>query len=311
MSSIFRITTLQQTNTMIGFIADNSNKYNDLLQEASSGIKVNEASDDPVAANKILDYTSQIKTLEGYLSNIDSAQCELNTADAVLDSLNELVNKVKDYATQAANDTYTQEDLDSIKSSVDSIIDSIISYSNTTYNGKYVFSGTATSTETYSYTTDVNGNYTSITYNGTDNDYERYTTISEGTTVPVNARGSDVFGYYNSAADNSGLFGDLVTLSNALENGDTATIGTCMDGLNDDLDTIISVQTELASVYNQMDMTHDSIEDTIINFTEYRSKLQDADLSETLVELEATKVALEASYTLTSEVLSMNLLKYL
>lgn len=309
---ISRVTNVQQTESMIGYISDKSVQYQKLLIESSSGIKVNEASDDPTAAKKILNYTTQINSLTGYKANITAAKNELNVTTSTLDSLNDLVSKAADYATQAANGTYTQKDLSGIKSAVDSIIDSIVSSSNTTYEGKFIFSGQATSTQTYTATKDASGNFTAITYNGSAaGNTQRYSTVSDGTTITTNVDGQSVFGHYTSATDKSGLFGDLVTLSNALAIGDTTTISSTMDSLSTDLTTINTSNTKLSATYNQINMTSNTITDAITTLKGYKSDIQNADLSETLTQLESTKTALEASYTLTSQVMNMSLLNYM
>ena len=309
---ISRVTNLQQTESMIGYIGDKSVQYQKLLTESSSGIKINEASDDPTAAKKILNYTTQINSLTGYQANITAAKNELNTTTSTLDALNDLVSDAKDYATQAANGTYTQKDLSGIKSAVDSIIGSIISSSNTTYEGKFIFSGQATSTQTYTAIKDASGNFTSITYNGsTAGSIQRYATVSDGTTITTNVDGQNIFGHYTSATDKSGLFGDLVTLSNALATGDTTTISSTMDSFSSDLDTINTSNTKLSATYNQINMTANTITDTITTLKGYKSDIQNADLSETLTQLESTKTALEASYTLTSQIMNMSLLNYM
>ncbi len=351
MTNISRVSTLQTSNTMLGYLMSAESKYNELSQQASSGIKINDPSDDPNAVKKILKITSKLSELNGYSDNIANAQSELNTTSTTLSSVEDLISKASDYATQAANGTYNSEDLVSIKSQVDQIVQGVLDLSNTNYNGKYIFSGTATSNQTYEVTTDLaTGNITGIRYNGTQtSDYERYTTISDGVSVATNVKGSAVFGSYSytsSTADitgsevfgttittstdtdgnqvtvtttltnngdgtyttetatAAGLFGSLMTLSNALADNDTTTINSCISSLSTDLGTVTKSNTKLASVSGRLEMTSDSLDETITNLKSYKSDLQDADLTEVLTDLATQENALNATYSITSQLLT-------
>lgn len=349
-----RVTTLQTTNTMLDYVTSSQAKYYELAEESASGVKVSEPSDDPIATKSIMNANVKLSELDGYLNNMKTTQSELNTADSVLDSLTDSIQNASDYATQAANGTYNENDLKTIKSQIDSIIDSVVDVANTSFNGKYIFSGTATSTESYA----VDSTTGSITYNG--NNSSRTTTISDGVSVVINANGEDVFGsytvgaatitssgtgtegsvvtfgtdidgnttittattVYNSTTSEydttttvgtaKGLLGDLTVLSTALGTGDTATINSCITGLDNDLDTTTAARTKLAAVSNRFEMTTTSINQSITNLKSYKSNLEDADLAEVLTELALAESAMEASYSVTAQMLgATSLLDYL
>jgi len=311
--STIRTTTLGSTTSMLDYIKTAETKYNKLSEEAASGLKVTTPSDDATATKSIIDITAQLSQLETYVSNMKTSQSELDTLDDTLSSLTDMISNATDLATQAANGTYTQDDLDDIKAQVDSIISSVTDLANTQYNGKYIFSGTATSTAAY--TTAADG---SITYNG--NDDSRYVTISSGVSVGINADGESIFGSYDATTSTgTGLLGNLSALSAALANGGTTTYNgatftasSSIDALADNLDTVTTAQTKFAAVTNRFTMTTTAIENTITNLKEQKSNLQDADLTEVLTDLTAQQTALEATYQITSELLSgTTLLDYL
>lgn len=320
-----RTTTLGTTQSMLGYISNGESKYYELSQQAASGIKVDQPSDDPIAAKQIMNITSTLDQLNGYIDNMKTSQTELNTLDDTLASLTDLIQNASDLATQAANGTYSQDDLDNIKTQIDQILNSVIDLSNTTYNGKYIFSGTAISTQTY--TTDVDGN---IVYNGTNTStdaYKRYVNISDGVSVAINAAGDDIFGSYTAPipddpltvgidetapATGTGIIGTLKLLSNALETGDSTVISSSLDSLTNNLDTVSGVRTTFASLSNKFELTESSIDATITNLTQRKSDLQDADLTEVLTDLSTQKLALEATYSVTSQLLGgLSLLDYM
>lgn len=307
-----RTTVLGSTQSMMDYIKTGETRYNELSEEAASGIKVNTPSDDPTAAKSILDITTQVSQLKSYINNMKTSQSELNTLDDSLTSLTTMIENATGLATQAANGTYNTSDLNNIKTQVDSIIDSVVSLANTQYNGKYIFSGTATSTPAYTVAADG-----SITYNGTPAaSGQRYVTISDGISVAINQTGDSIFGSYSqntlpATPTGTGLFGTLKSLSNALGNGGTTTYNgatvtpnSTLDVLANDLNTVTTSQTKFAAITNRFKMTQDSMNNTVLNLTSQKSDLQNADLTQVLTDLTAQQTALQATYQITSQMLA-------
>lgn len=189
-----RVTTLQTTNMMLDYITGTQSKYYDLAEQASSGVKISKPSDDPVAAKAVIATNSKLSSLQGYLSNMKTAQSELDTLDSTLDSVTNSIGNASDYATQAANGTYNTSDYATIKSQIDSIMETVVNSANTQFNGKYIFSGTATSAETYT----IDSTTGAVTFNG--NTGTRTTAISDGVSTNINTDGSSVFGSYTVTA---------------------------------------------------------------------------------------------------------------
>lgn len=305
-----RTTTLGTTTTILNDILSSQAKYNELSQQSSSGLKVAKPSDDPSSAKSILDMNAKLVQLKGYLTNMSTTQTELDTQDGVLASLTNLIQEASDLATQAANGTYSQTDLNMMKTQVDYVLDSVLDLANTQYNGNYIFSGANTSTQTY--TVDAAG---SINYNGTlsTDNYQRYVQIADGVSVAINATGDQVFGSYDATTDTgTGIIGTLKALSNAMGAGDTAGISGSLTPLLSDLDTASLVRTKTVAIGSKFEITENAINTAITNLTSYKSELEDIDLSEVLTKLASAKVAMEATMSVSAQTMSkLSLLSYL
>lgn len=304
-----RVTTLSTANTMVNYISTGESKYYDLSEEAASGLKVRKPSDDATATKSLLNIKTQLNQMNSYLNNMKTSQNELNVLDDTLSSVATAIGSATNLATQSANGTYSNSDMDKIKIQIDQVVQNVLDLANTQYDGTYIFSGNATSTPAYSVTKDGSGNITAITYQGTPatGNYQRYTTISDGVSVAVNTAGSSVFGSYDSTATPAtatGLFGTLMTLSNALGSHNQTAVSNTLTGLDTALDTVSTTRTKFASVSSKFDMTTNSINSSITTLTSYRSQLQDADLSEVLVDLTAQETALKATMSVTTNLLS-------
>lgn len=312
-----RITTLNTSKQMVSFMSSQETRYNTLSTQISSGKKLTSVSQDPAACREVLNINTKTAQIQGYLNNMSAANQELNMLDSSLTSSTNLINKITDLATQAANGTYSDQNLDEIKIEVDTLIESLINVANTDYNGKYIFSGANTAQKAYSVTKDSNGAITGITYNGTgtDNGLARTVTISDGVTVEMNVAGSDVFGSYDGSttpATGTGIFGTLMELSKALGDHDQSAVASTLSGLDAGFNTVITTQTKFAALTNKFDITKTSLDTTMTTLEEYRSSLQDTDLATAITELVASRTALQTTYTVASDLMkNTGLLNYL
>lgn len=305
-----RTTNLGTVTSMLGYITGTESKYYDLSQQVSSGKKFMYPSDDPTATRNVLNINNRLDQLSTYKTNMSYAQNELDVLDSTLSSATSVIQKATDLATQAANGTYSQKDLDGIKVQIDQILGGVIDLANTQYNGNYIFSGTATSTQTY--TTDAFG---SITYNGTPSTdpYQRYVQISDGVSVAINTTGDQVFGSWDGpTSTGTGLIGTLKTLSNALAVGNRTAITNTIDQFGNALDDVSVARTNFAAVSNRFAMTGNSIDTAKTQLKASKSDLEDVDLAAVMTDLATQKLALQSTMSVTSDMLAgKTLLDYL
>lgn len=304
-----RTTNLGTTNSMMNYITTAESKYYALSEEASSGKKLTEPSENPTGAKNVLNINAKLSQLNSYTDNMKLAQNELNVVDDTYASITNAIQNANDLATQAANGSYSQSDLDGIKVQINQIIEGVVDLANTQYNGAYLFSGTATSTPAYSVTRDAAGNITDIKYNGTPStgEWQRYAQISDGVSVAINATGDQVFGASTAGppAVHTGLMDTLMNLSNAL--GPVANrpaISASLDSFSVDSDTVSAARTREASITKRFEITGYSIDTATTQLTASKSDLQDADLSQVLTDLSTQKLALQATMSVTSSLLS-------
>lgn len=312
---IERTSTLQTLSSLSGYIQESSSKYNKLSEEASSGRKVTTLSDEPTSTKTLMDINTQLDQLSGYLDTMKTTQTELDTVDSSLSSLTTIIQKATDLATEAANGTYNPSDLKNIQNQITEITKSVVDIANTQYDGNYIYAGAATSQKPYDITYDTTGNITGITYSGTpaSGNYQRYVTISDGVSVPINTSGDQIFGSYSStdATKCSGVLNTLMTLNTALGTNNKTAISSTLTGLDTALNNTTAIQTKSAAISNRFELTQSNIDSTMTTLKSYRSDLRDADLSEVMSDLAVQQTALQASYKIFETVNGMSLLDYL
>lgn len=154
----------------------------------SSGKRINSPSDDPIAATQILLYRQQITTSDQFLRNADFAENRLTIEDTTLDSVSNIMLRIKELQVQAANSINGNTELKAIASEMTELLDEVAGLANSRDpNGDYIFSGFQSQSQPFS--KNSAGNYV---YNGDDG--FRTIQIADGVSVQTSDSGFDVFG---------------------------------------------------------------------------------------------------------------------
>ncbi len=145
-----------------GVYANNGNFLADLSQiderisqankQISSGIRVNQASDDPSAVAPILAYQGQISEINQLQTNLNSAQTEAKTADGALQTASTLMDQLVSLGAQGASSTSSPSARAVLGEQVQSIEQQLVAVANTSIGGTYIFGGDSSSTAPYTFT---------------------------------------------------------------------------------------------------------------------------------------------------------------
>ena len=97
----------------------------DAYSQIASGNRITSASKDPAGLAISEKLNSQIKSEEKAISNIETGQDLLNTAEGSLNSISEDLGRVRELAVQASNGILTSEDKDIIQNEINSLLENI------------------------------------------------------------------------------------------------------------------------------------------------------------------------------------------
>ena len=130
----------------------NSSALSKSLQKVSSGMKINSAADDASGYAISERMRVQIRSLDQANSNAQNGGSMLKVAEGAVSSTVEILKTLKEKAVNAANDTNTDSDRQTIQKELDQSIDQINDNANVTFNGQYLVDGSKNS-ETLATTT--------------------------------------------------------------------------------------------------------------------------------------------------------------
>ena len=123
----------------------NSSALSKSLQKVSSGMKINSAADDASGYAISERMRVQIRSLDQANSNAQNGGSMLKVAEGAVSSTVEILKTLKEKAVNAANDTNTDADRQTIQKELDQSIDQINDNANVTFNGQYLVDGSKNS----------------------------------------------------------------------------------------------------------------------------------------------------------------------
>jgi flagellar hook-associated protein 3 FlgL len=254
------------------------------LQQLTSGRRVNQASDDPAAAAQEVNISSQINGYDQYTRSISSISSELQTADS---SLNSAVTALQDRNT--------------IAQQVQDVSQLVLGVANLSYNGVYVFGGTADSQPPY-----VVDNTGTVQYQG-NNDVNSVE-IAPGQSVAVNKPGSQLF-----SATGSSVFTALSNLATTLQDSNSTSqdIGNAVTGLRGAYDQLTSARTFYGSTVDQLASTQDFLNNENVQLSNQQNSTIGVDMNAVVTNLSQAEQARAATVEAAAGMNNVTLMDYL
>jgi flagellar hook-associated protein 3 FlgL len=275
-------------------------QLNAALQQVSTGLRVNQPSDDPTAAAAMVQNTIATGDLDQYTQNVGTSLSTVQSADSVLSSVVTSLTSALAAGTEGANGTNNASDLQDLANKVQGILNSVVSAANTSISGAYLFGGTSTATP---YTADA-ASPTGYTYNG--NTDTNSVAIGDQTSVQINLPGSQIF----SAAGNN-VIGSLSTLVTALKGGNSANIETATTAVDSALNYVGQQQVFYGNAETQLNSQETFLQQDKVTLTTQESTLIGVNESTAATELSQAETDNSAALAAVAKVLPNTLLNYL
>ena len=125
-------------------------KMSAALERLSSGYKINKAADDSAGMAISNKMRTQIRALNQASRNGDDGVSVIQTAEGALSEIENILQRTRELAVQAANDTNTIEDRKAVQEEIDALLDEVDRIAGTTeYNGKSLLDGTCSRVVTF------------------------------------------------------------------------------------------------------------------------------------------------------------------
>ncbi|MEH6493008.1 flagellar hook-associated protein FlgL [Halopseudomonas sp.] len=182
-----RISTIQQFNSGVRGIQDNYANASRTQEQISSGKRILSPADDPVATVRLLQLSQESNKLEQYSNNMTAANNSLAQEEAILNSVNNALQRVREIALEAGGGGLTNEDREALATELGQREEELLDLFNSrNARGEYLFGGYQSNDVPFVKNPD--GSYS---YQGDEG--QRSVQIAGSKTVALNDNGKELF----------------------------------------------------------------------------------------------------------------------
>jgi len=274
----------------------------ELQEELSTGLRVNDPSDDPLAARRAVNIRTEMGKSEQYLTNISSSGPQLLESVTAVQSVLSNLQRAQELTLQGASGTNSQLQLDQIAAEINQILEAVLTDANHQTAGRYVFGGTRTLETPFLATRDADEQITAVTYQG--NDGHIRIAVADESLVRINEPGSDVF---QSTQD---VFQMLIDIRDNLLAGDQNALQARLEELSGAQEQLLVSIARIGATENRLERLTTNTEDAVLQLQATLSDNIDADYAETVLNLNTETNAFQAALNAAARVIQPSLLDF-
>ena len=283
------LSALQQTQEQIN--AD--------LQQTSSGQSVNAPGDNPAPAATLVRNAGQTAEDDQFLRSASSVTGEMQNADSALNSVVTTLQRAISLGVEGANGTLNDSDRASIAAEVQAIQSQLVSLANLSYQGSYVFAGTATQTAPYVLdSTSSSG----VSYVG--NSSSNTITVGDHLSLQTNLPGSQLF-----SSPGSNVFQAVQDLITSLQAG--TNIDSAVNEISSAYQHINAQRVFYGNAVNQLDSQQSFLNSETTQLAQQQDTIGGADLTKVISNLESAQTSRQATLEAMAQTQQTNLFNYI
>lgn len=276
------------SESFLNGLAAIQNRAQAAQRELTTGRRINTASDDPGQISLLLELQASLARNDQIQSNLGRVKTETDSAESALEMAAKAMDRAQVLAAQAQPTTNTAATRATIAGEIGSLLQQIGGLASTQVEGRYIFSGDSDSVPPY--TVDLSQNQPVSTYAGGAS--TRKVEHPDGTLITVARTAQDVF---DAADPKQNIFASLVNLRTALLANDQSWIDAALPVLNS---ASTYLEGQLAFYGTVQNRVADGIEFASNRGTQLKTEIsgiQDADLTDAIVQLTQAKVQEDAA----------------
>ncbi|MDG0795973.1 flagellin [Pectobacterium punjabense] len=277
------------TNIMSLVTQNNLNKSQSSLGTAierlSSGLRINSAKDDAAGQAIANRMTAQVKGLTQASRNANDGISLTQTAEGNLNEINNNLQRIRELAVQASNDTNGSTDRDSIKKEMQLRLDEIDRVAKSAdFNGKKLL--------------DASGTSVSIQV-GANTGANEVITIDSGALINATTGAGGSLSGVNTAVSGFDVSASGTGASGVGGNGGMAQeIVKAVDAALKSVDT---ARSNLGAIQNRFESTITNVNNTINNLSNARGRIQDADYATEVSNMSKANILQQAGTSVLSQ----------
>jgi flagellin len=227
------------------------------LEKLSSGLRINRAADDAAGLAISEKMRSQIRGLKQAERNAMDGISLIQTAEGALTEVHSMLQRMRELAVQAANDTYTDEDREEIQNEINELVEEIDS----------IGQKTEFNTKTLLAKLDENGGFAAAGEEGLTFIFQIGANEGQNVKVQIKPMHAEALELRDGNGENS--------ISIDVKDGaDEAILK-----INEAIEKVSNARSQLGAMQNRMEHTINNLQVTHENLTSAESRIRDADMA--------------------------------
>lgn len=280
----FTINTNTASNNAYRNLTLNQNAQSKSLEKLSSGLRINRAADDAAGLAISEGLKNQVSGMTQAARNAQDGISVIQTAEGALTEVHSILNRVRDLAVQAGNDSNNADSRTAIKTEVAALGKELTRIgASTNFNGINLLDTTPDGAGAGSLTFQIGAGGTAV------NDQ------IEVNLVNVSAIGTAL----------TTLVGDLA-VPEAGGFASAASALTTIDALDADIKTISTARSELGASQNRLESVTKSLNVSIENLSSAGSRIRDTDMASEMANFTRSQILSQAGTAMLSQANQMN-----
>jgi len=272
-------------------------------RQMASGKRVETPSDAPHSVASLMQAHADLSRLDQTNANLGRVQTEVDAAEGAMQNAVKLFDRLRTLGMTGASGVHTAVTRQGIAEEVGSILERLVGLANTEVDGRFIFAGDGDQAPAYS--ADLNQNPPWSSYQGLA--ATRRAMHPTGITFAVAKNASDIFDDPNG----NSTFQAVENLRQALLANDDSSIQAALAPLSDVSAHLNSMLTFYGNVQSQLDEATDTGARLKLRLETQVSGIEDADVTETIVELQQARFNQEAALQMRASIPKTSLFDYL
>lgn len=153
-----RITNKMMSDMFLSDMNSNLEKLNTLEKQRDTGKNFSKPSDDPANVIRSMQLHTGIGVNKQYNKNINTTINWLDVTDTALGQLGDQLGKIQEKLVASGNGAYSDTEKKALKDEINEIIGNMSQILNTSFDGRYIFSGTRVTSKPTDAVKDSKGN---------------------------------------------------------------------------------------------------------------------------------------------------------
>jgi flagellar hook-associated protein 3 FlgL len=286
------------TPDLLAALSEVTQQVNTATLQLATGSRINQPSDDPAGAAQLTQIAARSSQVDSFQKSTSTISGLLQTADSTLSSVVSALTRAISLGVQGATGTLSDADRSAVSQELSGIQTQLVSLANVSYQGQYVFGGTAVVQPFTADSTAASG----VRYDG--NNGINSVVIGDHYQLQVNVPGAQIF---NAAG--AGVFQAMNDLIVSL--GTNSGIDTAVAEVRAAFDQVTTQRVFYGNALNQIDAQQTFLSSEKLNLSTQQNTVASADPTAVASQLVKAQTAQNATLAAMARTGQTSLFDYL